>query len=141
MNPRPTLEDVGRVAGVSAKTVSNVLLGRPNVSDVTRARVWEAVAATGYVANAAGRGLASGRTGRIALVVPNLHQPYFAEMAERLMAELAPHGLTSTLIIARTGEAVAAVCIFGSGLRLRGPLLRECQREAIRTAREISMFL
>ena len=47
----------------------------------------------------------------------------------------------ATPVIARTGEAVAAVCIFGSGLRLRGPLLRECQREAIRTAREISMFL
>jgi DNA-binding LacI/PurR family transcriptional regulator len=104
MTPRPTLEDVGQVAGVSAKTVSNVLLGRPNVSDVTRARVWAAVETTGYVVNAAGRGLASGRTGRIALVVPNLHQPYFAEMAERLMAELAPHGLTSTLIIAQTGE-------------------------------------
>lgn len=104
MTPRPTLQDVGAIAGVSAKTVSNVLLGRPNVSEATRARVWEAVAATGYVANAAGRGLASGCTGRIALVVPNLHQPYFAEMAERLMAELAQQGLTSTLIIARTGE-------------------------------------
>lgn len=104
MTPRPTLQDVGARAGVSAKTVSNVLLGRPNVSDATRARVWEAVETTGYVANAAGRGLASGRTGRIALVVPNLHQPYFAEMAERLMVELAAHGLTSTLIIARTGE-------------------------------------
>ncbi|MHA6513273.1 LacI family DNA-binding transcriptional regulator [Tessaracoccus sp. Z1128] len=103
MTPRPTLQDVGAIAGVSAKTVSNVLLGRPNVSEVTRARVWEAVAATGYVVNAAGRGLASGRTGRIALVVPNLHQPYFAEMAERLMAELAPRGLTSTLIIAQAG--------------------------------------
>lgn len=104
MTPRPTLQDVGRVAGVSAKTVSNVLLGRPNVSDGTRARVWEAVAATGYVANAAGRGLASGRTGRIAIVVPNLHQPYFAEMTGRLMAELAPHGLTTTLVIARAGK-------------------------------------
>jgi DNA-binding IclR family transcriptional regulator len=47
----------------------------------------------------------------------------------------------SSPVIARTREAVAAVCIFGSGLRLRGPLLRECEREVIHTAREISMFL
>lgn len=104
MTSRPTLQDVGAAAGVSAKTVSNVLLGRPNVSEPTRRKVWEAVAATGYVVNAAGRGLASGRTGRIALVVPNLHQPYFAEMAERLMIGLAEHGLTSTLVIAKSGE-------------------------------------
>ena len=47
----------------------------------------------------------------------------------------------ATPVIARTEQAVAAVCIFGPGLRLRGRLLRECEREAMCTAREISMFL
>ncbi len=47
----------------------------------------------------------------------------------------------SAPVVARTRQAVAAVCIFGPELRLRGPLLRECEREAIRTAREISAFL
>ncbi|GAB2609354.1 LacI family DNA-binding transcriptional regulator [Pseudactinotalea suaedae] len=97
---RPTLDDVAALAGVSAKTVSNVLLERPHVATATRDRVLEAVETVGYRVNRAGRGLASGRSGRIAIVVPNLHQPYFAETAERLILELAARGFTSTLRIA-----------------------------------------
>jgi len=97
---RPTLADVGAVAGVSAKTASNVLLGRPEVSPATRAAVLAAVDEVGYHVNLAGRGLASGRTGRVAVVVPNLYQPYFAELAERLMLALEEHGLTTMLRVA-----------------------------------------
>jgi DNA-binding LacI/PurR family transcriptional regulator len=107
---RPTLADVGKIAGVSPKTVSNVLLGRRGVSAQTRERVLAAASDVGYAVNRAGRGLASGRTGRIAVVVPNLYQPYFAEIAERLILELAGHGYTSTLRIAHDAAAeVAAV--------------------------------
>ncbi|QFY07739.1 LacI family DNA-binding transcriptional regulator [Nonomuraea phyllanthi] len=102
---RPTLADVAVRAGVSAKTVSNVLLGRPNVSAATRERVRAAVAEVGYVVNPAGRGLASGRTGRIAVVVPNIYQPYFAELAERLILALAECDLSTTLRIAHDGDA------------------------------------
>jgi len=104
MTSRPTLQDVAALAGVSAKTVSNVLLGRPNASSATRERVLAAVEQVGYVVNPAGRGLVSGRTGRVAIVVPNLHQPYFAEMAERLMVELESHALATTLVVVRSGE-------------------------------------
>ncbi|MFI7635390.1 LacI family DNA-binding transcriptional regulator [Nonomuraea sp. NPDC049400] len=104
---RPTLADVAALAGVSAKTVSNVLLGRPHVSAATRAKVQAAIEQVGYEAghatSQAGRGLASGRTGRIAVVVPNLYQPYFAENAERLILALAERGFTSTLRIAHGG--------------------------------------
>lgn len=102
---RPTLADVAARAGVSAKTVSNVLLGRPNVSAVTRERVHSAVAELRYVVNQAGRGLASGRTGRIAVAVPNLYQPYFAEIAERLILALSEKNLSTTLRIAHDREA------------------------------------
>ena len=100
MSRRPTLDDVARVAGVSAKTVSNVILDRPNVSARTRAAVWAAAETVGYRPNQAGRGLVSGRTGRIAVVVPNLFQPYFAERAERLILALEDEGLTTTLRLA-----------------------------------------
>jgi DNA-binding LacI/PurR family transcriptional regulator len=100
MSRRPTLDDVARMAGVSAKTVSNVMLDRPNVSARTRAAVWAAAETVGYRPNHAGRGLVSGRTGRIAVVVPNLFQPYFAEMAERLILALEDEGLTTTLKLA-----------------------------------------
>lgn len=96
----PTLHDVALVAAVSAKTVSNVLLGRPGASPATRTRVLEAVESVGYRVNRAGRGLASGRTGRVAIVIPMLYQPYFAEVAERLILALAEHGIDTTLRIA-----------------------------------------
>lgn len=102
---RPTLADVAAVAGVSAKSVSNVLLERPGVSAATRERVQAAVAQVGYVPNPAGRGLVSGRTGRIAIVVPMLYQPYFSEMAERMILALEAEGLTTTLRIAPDGTA------------------------------------
>ena len=101
----PTLEDVAREAGCSAKTVSNVVLGRPGASAATRARVEEAIARLGYVADPAGRQLASGRTGRIAVVVPDLHQPYFAETAESLILEIERAGMSSTLVIAGDEES------------------------------------
>ncbi|MFC7022971.1 LacI family DNA-binding transcriptional regulator [Promicromonospora thailandica] len=115
-NRRPTLEDVARLAGVSAKTVSNVMLDRPNVSAATRATVRAAADTVGYRPNHAGRGLASGRTGRIAVVVPNLFQPYFAEMAERLILALEDEGLTTTLRIAGDVHAELAAVI-GSSTR------------------------
>ncbi|PWD51812.1 LacI family transcriptional regulator [Serinibacter arcticus] len=102
---QPTLQDVALVAEVSAKTVSNVLLGRPGASPTTRARVLEAVESVGYRVNRAGRGLASGRTGRVAIVIPMLYQPYFAEVAERLILALAEHGIDTTLRIAPDPEA------------------------------------
>lgn len=105
MTRRPTLSDVARVAGVSAKTVSNVLLARPNVSGHTRQVVQAAVAELGYQPNPAGQGLASGRAGRIAVVVPNLHQPYFAEMAEDLILSFEAAGATTTLRIAPDAAA------------------------------------
>lgn len=102
---RPTLADVAAVAGVSAKSVSNVLLERPGVSAATRERVQAAVAEVGYAPNLAGRGLVSGRTGRIAIVVPMLYQAYFAEMAERTILALEARGLTTTLRIAPDAAA------------------------------------
>ena len=108
---RPTLADVAAVAGVSAKSVSNVLLGRPGASEATRERVLAAVAEVGYAVNPAGRGLVSGRTGRIAVVVPMLYQPYFAEMAERLILALEAEGLATTLRIAPDAAAERAAVL------------------------------
>ncbi|UFU03124.1 LacI family transcriptional regulator [Ruania suaedae] len=105
MTDQPTLDDVAAVAGVSAKTVSNVLLERPHVAAATRERVRAAVESVGYRVNRAGRGLASGRSGRIAVVVPKLYQPYFAEIAERLIVALGAAGFSCTLRIAPDAAA------------------------------------
>lgn len=101
----PTLADVAERAGVSAKTVSNVILGRPHVAAATRERVEQAVRDLGYQANPAGRGLTSGRTGRIAVVIPKLYQPYFAEIAERLILALGARGWATTLRVAPDAQS------------------------------------
>ena len=80
-----TMKDVGDRAGVSAKTVSNVLSGHPNIADHTRKRVLAAIDELNYVMNTSARSLRSGRTGTIALAVPHLAQPYFAELASEVV--------------------------------------------------------
>jgi DNA-binding LacI/PurR family transcriptional regulator len=76
-----TLKDVATLAGVSVKTVSNVVNGYAFVKPENRRRVEEALAATGYRPNVGARNLRRGRTGFLALMVPELSIPYFGEMA------------------------------------------------------------
>jgi DNA-binding LacI/PurR family transcriptional regulator len=76
-----TLKDVAALAGVSVKTVSNVVNGYAFVKPDNRRRVEEALVATGYRPNLGARNLRRGRTGFIALVVPELSVPYFAELS------------------------------------------------------------
>lgn len=80
-----TLRDVARVAGVSFKTVSNVINDYPHVSGATRAKVLAAVEELGYRPNRNARSLRSGRTGAIGLAVPELSLAYFAELAEEVI--------------------------------------------------------
>lgn len=68
-------------AGVSVKTVSNVVNGYRHVSPETRARVQAVLDEMGYRPNLAARNLRAGRTGVIALALPELDNPYFAELA------------------------------------------------------------
>lgn len=85
---RPTVKDVAKLAGVSPKTVSNVINGIVFVRPETRARVESALAELDYVPNMSARGLRNGRTGMIALALPDLLRPYSAEIVH-LVVELA----------------------------------------------------
>jgi DNA-binding LacI/PurR family transcriptional regulator len=77
---RATVKDVAALAGVSPKTVSNVINGVVFVRPDTRTRVESALAELDYVPNLSARGLRTGRTGSIALAFPDLSTPYSAEM-------------------------------------------------------------
>ncbi len=80
-----TLRDVAALAGVSVKTVSNVVNGYEFVKDSTRERVSAAIRELGYQPNLAARNLRAGRTGTIGLVVPELSFSYFAELADAVL--------------------------------------------------------
>ncbi|MER6979635.1 LacI family DNA-binding transcriptional regulator [Streptomyces carpinensis] len=99
---RPRIKDVAEYAGVSPKTVSNVINDFEHVSDQTRAAVREAIDALGYRVNIAGRQLRQGRTGMITLAVPELDVAYFAELAKHVIAEADRRG--RTVLLHQTGK-------------------------------------
>lgn len=89
----PTMHDVARIAGVSIKTVSNVINDYPHVRQGTRERVIEAIEQLDYRPNLSARGLRSGRTGVIGLAVPSLRENYFAELADSVIRAAEARGL------------------------------------------------
>ena len=89
-----TMHDVARLAGVSIKTVSNVINGYPHIRPATKQRVEDAIEQLGYHPNPTARSLRSGRTGMISLVIPELRNAYFAELADSVMRAAAEHDLS-----------------------------------------------
>ena len=82
------LKDIARDLGVSVVTVSKVLRGNKDISDATRRRVLKRMKELNYQPNMMARGLASGRTYTVGLVVPDLVHPFFAEFAKSLSGVL-----------------------------------------------------
>ena len=72
-----TIKDVARHAGVSSMTVSRVINRSERVSPETRRRVEEAIAELGYVPSRLARGLIRQKTGTLALIVPDVANPFF----------------------------------------------------------------
>lgn len=79
-----TLRDVAKHAGVSFKTVSNVVNEFPHVAPATRARVLASIEELGYRPNQAARHLRHGTSGFLGLVLPDVVNPYFATLASRI---------------------------------------------------------
>ncbi|GAA3351396.1 LacI family DNA-binding transcriptional regulator [Amorphoplanes nipponensis] len=102
---RTTVHDVASAAGVSVSTVSRALTGG-RVSPATRETVLRAAERLGYRPNRAAQGLITGRTGNLGLIVPDLRNPFFADVAKGVTARArsVDHGV----FISDTDEDVAA---------------------------------
>ena len=94
---RPTQVDVARLAGVSRATVSYVVNnqtgGRVPISEETRQRVLEAVAELDCVPDAHAQALRSGNIKTIGLIIPDIHNPHFWEIADGVEQEANAAGL------------------------------------------------
>ena len=86
-----TVKDVARKAQVSIGTVSKVLSKDPTVKAALRDRVMGAVEQLGYRPNLAARALRTNKLNIIGLVVPDISNPFFAQLAKDVEAEAAKH--------------------------------------------------
>lgn len=97
---RVTIHDVARRAGVSVKTVSRAINDHPDVSAATKAAVQETVRTLGFRPSAAARRLRSGRSGMIGLLIPELLNPHYAEVARYM--QIAAREAGYVLVISNT---------------------------------------
>lgn len=76
-----TIYDVAREANVSMATVSRVVNGNPNVKPATRKKVLEVIERLEYRPNAVARGLASKKTTTVGVIIPDVANIFYAELA------------------------------------------------------------
>lgn len=104
---RPTLAKVAELAGVSLKTASRALNGEYGVAPATSERVLAAARSLGFRPNLHARSLASGRpSAAVALVIPNVADPFFAELVGGVERALASRDL-QLVIASHHDDAVA----------------------------------
>src|SRR3954467_12563470 len=92
MAQRVTMNDVARAAGGSSGTVSYVLSGTGPVTEETRKSVESAIERLGFTLNPVARSLRTGKSTMVALVVPDIANPFYALLARSIQDGLRGRG-------------------------------------------------
>lgn len=127
---RVTIQDVAKVAGVSAATVSRALQGDEQISERTRTRVTKLAQQLGYVRNEAARSLVLQHTAIVALIIPDMADPVYGQIANGFEQVVADHDHKLILsangnVVQRERDAVDAVVRHRvAGIALLGSILR-----------------
>ena len=93
-----TIKDIAAKVGVSVATVSNVLNEKPNVGSTVRRKVLRAAKELGYRPHRAAQAMRKGRTRAIGLVLPDLTNPFFPQLAQAVENNARQLGLLVCLI-------------------------------------------
>ena len=97
VQPRPVMKEVADRAGVALSSVSRVLNGHPDVSDVMRNRVLDAVAALGYEPDMLAQSLRTGATMTVGFLVGDISNPLMSQIALGAETELRSSGYSTML--------------------------------------------
>jgi DNA-binding LacI/PurR family transcriptional regulator len=100
------LKEIADDLGISMITVSKVLRDKPDVSEQTRRRVLQRVKEVNYRPNMMARGLASGKSYTVGLIVPDLVHTFFAELAKGLSGALRRHSYQLVLAKCRRAQSI-----------------------------------
>ena len=76
-----TIKDIANLAGVSTATVSKIINNKDDISEVTRGKVKKIMKENNYVPNVVARSLVTKKTNTIGLVIPDIRNPFFPELA------------------------------------------------------------
>ena len=106
----PTMKDVAAEAGVALGTVSKVFNHIP-VGDEYRRRVELAAEKLGYQVNSYARGFKTNKTYAVALIWPSLRHPFFADLADALIAALMKRGYRAIVAITNYDSTAEQQCI------------------------------
>lgn len=90
--PGPTIKEVAARSGVGIGTVSRVLNNSSQISETTRKKVLKAIDELNYVPNVAGKRLSQNKSYVLAVLVPIINHPYFANLIAELELEADAHG-------------------------------------------------
>ena len=106
-----TISDVARRVGVATSTVSRALTRPGRVSEELRQKVVAAASELGYYPNPQARSLTSGRTGCVALLVPDVTNPYFCGLIRGTQTQLRARGYRHLLVDIENNDEIEVAAL------------------------------
>ena len=140
--PRPSVRDVAKAAGVSVGTVSHVLNHPERVSEETRQRVHDAVTSLGFVRSASARQLRQGTSTTVGVIILDFTNPFFMEAAQGIDQRLQCDGCIMT-IASSNGEPrrqLELLRIYES-MQARGIILTPCGTQSPAVVEELDRVI
>ena len=123
-----TIEDIAKATGVSRGTVSRAFNQRSDINKNTRRKILDAAQKLNYLPNQSARGLAKGKSECVGVVVPNLLNPFLAEMVTRLEVAVRAHGMSAILgIVDHDVELQESVLMRMASGQIDGLLITPCE--------------